>query len=487
MARNYSSVVEPKTLTADVGVSDSQITLNNVTGLPARPYVLVLNPDTAKEEAVLVTVDQTGVTSPTLKVTRAIEASGGLGTAQTHSVGHVVKHMIVGSDLQIVHDHFSNDNTTTGTAHGATGGVVGRTNSQTLTNKTINLADNTVTGTKAQFNAALTDGDFATISGTETLTAKTLTSPKINEDVAVTATATELNILDGATLSTAELNLLDGVTATTAELNFVDGVTSAIQPQIDGKSGTAHTHSYVSTSGGTVSGDLSVEGVVSAITNNGAGRGLHVRQPAGDGTSAIVQFTNNAANLQRASIDASSAGQLTATASIIYLSSTNAYWNGVYNTVVSASANVLSSSDMQLRRTSSSARYKKDIETLEHEVADKVLDLRPVWFKAKESNTDNPEQWSYVGLIAEEVAEVEPRLVFYKTVEVNYDENGNVITGEDGKPTYETLETPIPESVQYEKVAVYLLDVVKREKARSNDLEQRLIALEAKVAELEAK
>ena len=113
--------------------------------------------------------------------------------------------------------------------------------------------------------------------------------------------------------------------------------------------------------------------------------------------------------------------------------------------------------------------------------------MRPVWFRAKESNTDNPEQWSYVGLIAEEVAEIEPRLVFYKTVEVNYDENGNVITDENGKPTYETLETPVPESVQYEKVAVYLLDVVKREKARSNDLEQRLIALEAKVAELEAK
>tara|TARA_R100000541_G_scaffold2334_5_gene8774 strand:+ start:871 stop:3789 length:2919 start_codon:yes stop_codon:yes gene_type:complete len=61
---------------------------------------------------------------------------------------------------------------------------------------------------------------------TDTLTNKTLTSPKINENVAVTSTATELNILDGVTSTTAELNILDGVTSTTAELNILDGVTS---------------------------------------------------------------------------------------------------------------------------------------------------------------------------------------------------------------------------------------------------------------------
>ena len=61
---------------------------------------------------------------------------------------------------------------------------------------------------------------------TDTLTNKTLTSPKINEDVAVTATATEINILDGVTSSTAELNILDGVTSTTAEINILDGVTA---------------------------------------------------------------------------------------------------------------------------------------------------------------------------------------------------------------------------------------------------------------------
>ena len=83
-------------------------------------------------------------------------------------------------------------------AHGATGAVVGTTNTQTLTNKT-------------------------------------LTSPKINEDVQLTATATELNKLDNMTSSTLELNILTGATLTVTELNYVDGVTSAIQTQLDAK------------------------------------------------------------------------------------------------------------------------------------------------------------------------------------------------------------------------------------------------------------
>ena len=43
----------------------------------------------------------------------------------------------------------------------------------------------------------------------DTLTNKTLTSPKVNENVAVTSTATELNILDGATVVVGEINALD--------------------------------------------------------------------------------------------------------------------------------------------------------------------------------------------------------------------------------------------------------------------------------------
>ena len=68
--------------------------------------------------------------------------------------------------------------------------------------------------------------DLVAVDITQTLTNKRLTSPKLNEDVAITATATEVNILDGVTSTTAELNILDGVTSTAAELNILDGVTA---------------------------------------------------------------------------------------------------------------------------------------------------------------------------------------------------------------------------------------------------------------------
>jgi hypothetical protein len=151
----------------------------------------------------------------------------------------------------------------------ATDTIVGRATTDTLTNKTISFASNSLSGTLSQFNEAVSDANLATIEGSETLTNKTLTSPKINEDVAVTATASEINVLDGITATTAELNILDGVTATASELNYVDGVTSAIQTQLDAKaplSGATFTGAVSGTSL-TLSGDLTVNGTTTTINS----------------------------------------------------------------------------------------------------------------------------------------------------------------------------------------------------------------------------
>ena len=73
---------------------------------------------------------------------------------------------------------------------------------------------------------AIGDDDATLVSdtGTQTLTNKRLTSPKINEDVALTATATELNLLDGVSgLAQADFTKLAAVDSTSTELNLVDG------------------------------------------------------------------------------------------------------------------------------------------------------------------------------------------------------------------------------------------------------------------------
>ena len=57
--------------------------------------------------------------------------------------------------------------------------LVGKATTDTLTNKTIDLASNTVTGSLAEFNTALQSESFVGLAATQTLTNKTLTAPAI--------------------------------------------------------------------------------------------------------------------------------------------------------------------------------------------------------------------------------------------------------------------------------------------------------------------
>ena len=118
----------------------------------------------------------------------------------------------------------------------------------TLASTDLIIGIDDVSGTPTTTKVELDTLDDYLSASEKTLTNKTLTSPKINEDVAVTSTASELNILDGVTADKDELNILDGVTATATEINvlddipetltstelgYVDGVTSAIQTQMN--------------------------------------------------------------------------------------------------------------------------------------------------------------------------------------------------------------------------------------------------------------
>jgi len=78
--------------------------------------------------------------------------------------------------------------------------------SDTLTNKSISLTTNTVTGTLVEFNTAVSDATLVSTTGTETLTNKTLTSPTFSgtatsftsTGIDDNATGTRITVTDGS-------------------------------------------------------------------------------------------------------------------------------------------------------------------------------------------------------------------------------------------------------------------------------------------------
>ena len=110
---------------------------------------------------------------------------------------------------------------------------------------------------------------IVTDTATQTLTNKTLTSPKINSDTTITANGADINKLSGMTATTAELNRLHGVTASTAEINHLTGVTSNIQTQINYINGQLIKNTIYQYSPGVISG------VTSQIINEATLRAEH--------------------------------------------------------------------------------------------------------------------------------------------------------------------------------------------------------------------
>ena len=100
--------------------------------------------------------------------------------------------------------------------------------SETLTNKTISLASNTLSGTVAEFNTAVSGDDFATLTGAETLTNKTLTSPTLTTPALGTPASGTMTNVTGLPVATGISGLGTGVAtflATPSSANLASALT----------------------------------------------------------------------------------------------------------------------------------------------------------------------------------------------------------------------------------------------------------------------
>jgi hypothetical protein len=153
---------------------------------------------------------------------------------------------------------------------------------------------------------------------------------------------------------------------------------------------------------------------------------------------------------------------------------------GVYNGTTTGGSAVYVEADGDLLRFTSSRKYKTDIETIEDEKADAILECRPVWYRSLSQNDIKTEgatksDWGWYGFIAEEVAEIDPRLVSWATKDAVPQEDGSLKSIERDPVDYEA------EGVRYDNFVPLLLNLIKRQKEQIEAMEARLTALETPV------
>jgi len=145
---------------------------------------------------------------------------------------------------------------------------------------------------------------------------------------------------------------------------------------------------------------------------------------------------------------------------------------GVYNNTTASGANVQvdNTGPGLLRRSTSSIVYKTDVEPIAPEYINNALKFRPVWYRSLCEG--DRKDWSWYGLIAEEVGAVDPRLVHWRSLDTTVDANGNTVQT--------PLEKPVAEGVMYDRVVVLALGLIQEQQALITALTARIEALENK-------
>jgi hypothetical protein len=169
---NTLTIAVDSTIANKTYVDDAVSTLDNTAADTYIPLNLLGNADGVAQ------LDENGYVPQTQLTNTIDQLEGYVNTAVSGLVNSAPSTLNTLKELSDALGADPNFATTTATALGT---KITASSSDTLTNKSLSLGSNTVTGTKAQFNAAMTDADFVTLAGTEELTNKTLNSPIINQ------------------------------------------------------------------------------------------------------------------------------------------------------------------------------------------------------------------------------------------------------------------------------------------------------------------
>ncbi len=269
--RNYSSTAVATTLDSSglaADITATSCTVLSTSGFPSIPFTLVLSPDTLNEEIVNVT----GRSGNLLTIERNQENSG----LHEHAALAPVKHMVTGRDLAEPQDHmFTATGDRVSGVHGVTSAIVGISDSQVLTNKTLSGALNTfVTNTIPQGAIVNLVTD---LSNKAPLTNPSLSGASLSGTTTLSGTVNA----SGATAVTLPAATTIGNVSNT-ELGFLDGVTSAVQTQLNAKAvypdQSGNAGKFLTTNGSTTSW--------AAVTTGGGGTGTVTSITAGTGLTA---------------------------------------------------------------------------------------------------------------------------------------------------------------------------------------------------------
>jgi len=374
----------------------------------------------------------------------------------------VVRPVGTGAYPSITLDWANNEIDLVGTVVG--GGVVTETGTQTLTNKTLTAPKISSISNTGTLTLPTSTDTLVGKATTDTLTNKTLSNPAFSYTTTPTVTLT------GAVTGTGSL-ALGNAGALSIATSLPSGMTFDITGDVTGTAITLgsgsnsftavvgdNTHAH---DGTTISGiALGTDTTGNYVNNVTAGTGVTVSGTAGEGwspTIAIGQAVGTTSNVTFNNLVAN--GNVTlgsATADILKLQ--NLFQTTTITNSYSAIRiyNAASASAWRMFVDSSSERYKTNILRIEDN--DSILDLQSISYHDKVDLAENGEESArQYGFLAEELAENSETIAF-----VNHDTEGR------------------PDSIQYDRLVVPLHSAMRKMRNRINELEARLAALEAR-------